>query len=188
MKVAHVELFQGDARLVPRYAVTATYGNQERKVQKIFSALREQRAKSRNNFITQYRMRYTIYIPLNAKDLTVDLTMHPYGNQQNAIKFARADNSDLLRALKHLTETSLSSFIQKHLPQPCSSLPSPQSSSMSQTQVLGTQALLLQVKSSLLHVFVQFSSDPSTQSSSPSHFQERGIHFLFDAHLQKIID
>ena len=37
-------------------------------------------------FITQYRMRYAIYIPLNAKDLTIELTMLAYGNRQNVIK------------------------------------------------------------------------------------------------------
>ena len=39
MEVAHVELFREDARLVPRYAVTATYGNRERRMQKRFFAL-----------------------------------------------------------------------------------------------------------------------------------------------------
>ena len=33
------------------------------------------------------------------------------GNRQNAIMFARANNSDLLRALKHLIETRLDSEI-----------------------------------------------------------------------------
>ena len=33
--------------------------------------------------------------------------MHAYGNRQNAIMFARANNSDLLRALKQLTQTWL---------------------------------------------------------------------------------
>ena len=47
------------------------------------------------------------YIPLNAKDLTIELTMVAHGNRQNAIKLARANNSDLLRALKHLIETRL---------------------------------------------------------------------------------
>ena len=48
-----------------------------------------------------------IYIPPNAKDITIDLTTLAYGNQQNAIKFARVNNSDLLRALKNLMETRL---------------------------------------------------------------------------------
>ena len=52
-------------------------------------------------------MRYAIYMPLNAKDLTIELTMVAYGNRQNATKFARANNSDLLRAVKHLIETRL---------------------------------------------------------------------------------
>ena len=41
-------------------------------------------------------MRYTIYIPLNAKDFAIDLTMLAYRNWLNAIKFALANNSDLL--------------------------------------------------------------------------------------------
>ena len=57
--------------------------------------------------LTQYRMRYAIYIPSNTKDLAINLTIVAYGNQQNAITFARANNSDLLRALKYLMETSL---------------------------------------------------------------------------------
>ena len=52
-------------------------------------------------------MRYASYIPLNTEDLTLELTMVAYEKRQNAIKFARANNVDLLRALKHLTETSL---------------------------------------------------------------------------------
>ena len=46
----------------------------------------------------QYRMRYAIYI-INAKDLTIVLTMVVDGN---TITFARANNSDVLRALNHL--------------------------------------------------------------------------------------
>ena len=45
-------------------------------------------------------MRCEIYIPLNAKDLTTELTLHPYGNCQNAMKFARANNSSILQVLK----------------------------------------------------------------------------------------
>ena len=37
--------------------------------------------------------------------------MLAYGNRPNAMKFARANNSDLLRALKHLMETRLKSQI-----------------------------------------------------------------------------
>ena len=50
-------------------------------------------------------MRYAIYLPPIAKDLTIDLSILVYGNRQNAMKFARANNCDLLRALKHLMET-----------------------------------------------------------------------------------
>ena len=38
--------------------------------------------------------------------------MLAYGNRANAMKFARANNSDLLRALKHLMETRLNCFKQ----------------------------------------------------------------------------
>ena len=58
-------------------------------------------------YIPQYRMRNAIYIPPNTKDLAINLTMVGYGNRQNAITLARANNSDFLRALKHLMETRL---------------------------------------------------------------------------------
>ena len=58
-------------------------------------------------FLTQYRMRYAIYIPPNTKDLAINLTMVAYGNQQNATAFAGANNSDLLRSLKHIMEARL---------------------------------------------------------------------------------
>ena len=51
--------------------------------------------------------RYAIHIPPNTKDLAINLAMVAYGNRQNAITFARANNSYLLRALKHLMETRL---------------------------------------------------------------------------------
>ena len=40
-----------------------------------------------------------------AKDLTIELTMVAYGYRQNAIEFAQATNTDLLRALKPVMET-----------------------------------------------------------------------------------
>ena len=114
-KVAHVELLRGGAMLVLRFAVAETYGNLERSLQKRFSILRKRWARPRTYFvtvtfgkslfITQYRMRYAIYLPPIAKDLTIDLSILVYGNRQNAMKFARANNCDLLRALKHLMET-----------------------------------------------------------------------------------
>ena len=113
IKVTHVGLFRGGVRLMRRYAVTGTYGNWIRGIQKGFSVFQNKRARLRNNFITtsfgksffitQHRMRYTFYIPLNAKDLTIELTMATYGNRQNA----RANNSNLLWALTHLIETRL---------------------------------------------------------------------------------
>ena len=50
-------------------------------------------------------MRFAIYIPLNVKDLKIDLTMRACGNQHNTIKFARANNLGLLQTLKQLMET-----------------------------------------------------------------------------------
>ena len=58
-------------------------------------------------FLIKYRMRYAIYMPPNTKDLAINHTMVAYGNRQNATAFARANNSDLLRSLKHLIETRL---------------------------------------------------------------------------------
>ena len=115
--VAHVELLRGVARLVPRYAVTATYRNQERSIQKKSSVFWQKRVRPRKYFITmtfgkllfitRFRMRYAIYIPPYDKNLALNLAMVAYGNRQSAIMFARANNSDLFRALKHLMETRL---------------------------------------------------------------------------------
>ena len=52
-------------------------------------------------------MRSAIYMPPNTKDFAINLTVVAYENRQNAIAFARANNSDLLRALKHLKEARL---------------------------------------------------------------------------------
>ena len=41
------------------------------------------------------------------KNLAINLTRGGYGNRQNVIRLARENNSDLLRALKHLMETKL---------------------------------------------------------------------------------
>ena len=48
-KVAHVELLRGLARPVTRYAVTVTYGNQQRKKQKRFSVLQKKEQRQNNN-------------------------------------------------------------------------------------------------------------------------------------------
>ena len=58
-------------------------------------------------FLAEYRMRYAIYIPQNTKYLAINQMMVAYGKQQNATAFARANNFDLLRSLKHLMETRL---------------------------------------------------------------------------------
>ena len=112
-KVAHVELLRGLARPVPRYAMTVIYRNQQRKKQQRFSVFRKKRAKPKTKittttfrkslFLIEYRMRYAIYMPPNTKDLAMNQTMVAYGNGQNATAFARANNSELLRSLKHLT-------------------------------------------------------------------------------------
>ena len=67
----------------------------------------KRRARTTNNFktmtfgkslfTTQYRLRYAIYNPLNANDLTMDLTMLAYGNRQDAIKLSRSNNSDFCK-------------------------------------------------------------------------------------------
>ena len=105
-KVAHAELLQGLCCdmlwLWPVRTNNAGYKN-------IFCPPKN-RAKHRTKnitttfgkslFLTQYHMRYTIYIPPNTKDLAKKLTMVAYENQQNTITYRRAINSDLLRALK----------------------------------------------------------------------------------------
>ena len=115
-KVAHVELLRGLARLVPRYAVTVINRNQQRKKQKWFSVLwkKDQSQKTKNNdrfrkvvFLIKCGMRYAIYMPPNTEDLAINQLMVAYGNRQNAAAFTRANNSDLLRSLKHLMETRL---------------------------------------------------------------------------------
>ena len=58
-------------------------------------------------FLIKYRKRYTIYMPPNTKDLAINQPMIAYGNRQNATAFAWANNSDLLRSLKHLMKTRL---------------------------------------------------------------------------------
>ena len=58
-------------------------------------------------YLIEYRVRYAIYMPTNTKDLAINQTMVVCGNRQNAPLFARANNSDLLRSLKHFMETRL---------------------------------------------------------------------------------
>ena len=48
-----------------------------------------------------------IYIPPDTKNHARNLTMVAYENQQNATTFVQANNTDLLRAPKHLMETKL---------------------------------------------------------------------------------
>ena len=81
----------------------------------IFCPLKkDQSQKTKNNdrfrkvvFLIKCGMRYAIYMPPNTEDLAINQLMVAYGNRQNAAAFTRANNSDLLRSLKHLMETRL---------------------------------------------------------------------------------
>ena len=98
MKVALVELFRGDMRLFSQCAVTATqWKPRTQDTEKIFCPPQKKRPMQKNNFIItttfrkslfipQYRMRYAIYIPLNAKDHAIGLTMIAYRNRQKRNK------------------------------------------------------------------------------------------------------
>ena len=82
-KVAHVELLQGLATPVPRYAVSVIYRKQQLKKQKRFSVFQKNKSKTKKSlFLIKYWMRYTINIPPNTKDLTINQTMVAYGNRQ----------------------------------------------------------------------------------------------------------
>ena len=103
-KVAHVELVP-----VPQYAVTVTYGN----IKVFLSSEKRAKLETKNFntdfrkvfFLTKYRMCYAIYTPPNTKGLAINQTMSVYENWQNATMFKQANNSDLLRSLKHLMKT-----------------------------------------------------------------------------------
>ena len=112
-KVARVDLLRG----LCRYMLWLwPVGTDNAGHKKIFCPPKKKQSSKQKNvtttfgkplFLTQYWMRYVIYIPPNTKDLTINLAMIAYGNRQNETTFARASNSDLLRALKHLMETRL---------------------------------------------------------------------------------
>ena len=114
MKVAHVAVFRGAARLVPRYTGIVTYGNRKRKMQNNFLCFRLKRANLRNNF---YNSILDVLRDLHAskckKEPRNRPPMHPYGNLQNAMKLTRANISDLLQALKQLMETMLLIAVHK---------------------------------------------------------------------------
>ena len=99
----HVKLSWGDARLMALYAVTATCGNRERRMKKIFCLL-EKKRKAKEQF---YNPILNVLRDLHTS--RCKRLLRPYDvclqNRQNAIKFARANNSDLLRAPKHLMKT-----------------------------------------------------------------------------------
>ena len=116
-KVAHVELLRELARPVPRDMLWLwSIETNNAKTKKIFCPPKK-RAKLKTKklttifgksvFLIKWRRRYAIYMPPNTKDLAINQTMVAYGNRQNATAFARANNSDLLRSLKHLMETRL---------------------------------------------------------------------------------
>ena len=94
-----------------RYAVTATYGNWERKIQKKFRTFEKKESKTKEQFYNNdfRKVIFSNAIPYALHDLpTSKCKRHhnrPY--QQNGIKFAQVNNSDLLRALKNLTKTRL---------------------------------------------------------------------------------
>ena len=116
-KIAHVELFARRCKACAAICCDCNLWKPRTQYTEKIVVRRKNRARSKNQFltmtlgklyfITQYRMRYTIYIPVNTKDLTIYLAMLVYENGQNAIKFAQANNPELLRALKHLVETRL---------------------------------------------------------------------------------
>ena len=117
IKVAQVDIFSRCCEAWAAMRCNCDFWKPRMQNTRNIFCLLEKRAKPRNNFITtifvkslfitQYRMCYAIYIPLNAKDLAIELRMVVHGNRQYAIKFARANNSDWLRALKHLIKTRL---------------------------------------------------------------------------------
>ena len=83
MKVAHVELFRRDARLVPRYAVTATYGNRERRIQERISDLRRKKSKAKEQFCKS--------IPIVLRDLHTSKYRRPRNRPYDACLWKPAE-------------------------------------------------------------------------------------------------
>ena len=52
-------------------------------------------------------------MPPNTKDLAINQLMVAYGNRQNAKAFVRANNSELLRSMKHFHKALQSHFRQE---------------------------------------------------------------------------
>ena len=90
-------------RPVPRYAVILCPPKKiaKLKTKKITTVF------GKSLFLIKYRMRYATSMPPNTKDLAINQAMVGYGNWLNATAFARANNSNLLRSLKHSMETRL---------------------------------------------------------------------------------
>ena len=116
-KVAHVELLRGLCRDMLWLGSIET-NNARNKKAFLFSENKEQSQKNKrittafkkSLFLVKCRTRYVIYMPPDTKDLAINQTMVAYGNRQNATAFVRANNSDLLRSLKHLIETRLKTW------------------------------------------------------------------------------
>ena len=93
MKVAHVELFQGDARLVLRYAVTATYGNQEGKVAEKFFCSPRTKSKAKEKFYNS--------MPYALHDLHTSKRKRPHSRPYDA-SLQKLAKCNKVRTSKHL--------------------------------------------------------------------------------------
>ena len=93
-KITHVELLRGLCRDMLWLWPVDTYNAGQKEIfcpqKKKSKAQTKQKCITttcgKSLFLTQYRMRYTIYIPPNTKDLAINLRMVVYGNRQNAIR------------------------------------------------------------------------------------------------------
>ena len=115
-KVAHVELLRGLCRDMLWLWPVGTDNAGHKKIfclpkkeqsseQKKYNAFRK--VVISNSILDALR---NLHTSKYKKKLIINMTMVAYGNRQNAITFARANNSDLFRALKHLMETRLYLF------------------------------------------------------------------------------
>ena len=84
-KIPHVELLRGDARLVPRYAMTATYGNRKRSIQKKIFCLSEKKSSTKELFYNDFR-KVIIYnsIPDALHDLHASKYKRPHNRPYDA--------------------------------------------------------------------------------------------------------
>ena len=119
-KVAHVELFRGVARLVPQCAVTAAYGNRERRVQKIFSIFRTKRAKPKDNFMTTTVGESLFITQCQMRDLHTFKCKRPYNRTYNG-RLQKLAEHNQVRTNKQLrfvasTETLLETRLKRDQP------------------------------------------------------------------------